>query len=68
MATTITLSAYMSNPVDPILEYTSRSYRVAMSNHADFEGTLEYVKASGAKFVVTDSSTKRTRSRTGTRN
>lgn len=54
--TTITLSAYMSNPSDPVLEYTPRSYRVAMSNHADFGGTLEYVRATGARYVVTDSS------------
>ena len=54
--TTMTLSAYMSRPDDPVLEYTDRSYRVAMSNHADFDGTLEYVRATGAKFVVADNS------------
>jgi hypothetical protein len=25
-----------------------------MSNHADFPGTLEYVEATGARYVVTD--------------
>src|SRR5262249_1076376 len=35
MGTTITLSAYMARPDDPVLEYSDRSYRVAMSNHAD---------------------------------
>jgi putative mRNA 3-end processing factor len=54
--TTVTLSAFMADPYDPVLEYTSRSYRVAMSNHADFDGTMEYIKATGAKYIVTDSS------------
>ena len=27
-----------------------------MSKHADFNGTLEYVKSTGARFVVTDNS------------
>jgi putative mRNA 3-end processing factor len=53
-ATAITLSAFMSAPDDPVLEYTDRSYRVAMSNHADFEGTVEYIRATGARYVVTD--------------
>jgi putative mRNA 3-end processing factor len=52
--TTITLSAYMSKPDDPVLEYSNTAYRVAMSNHADFDGTLAYVQATGAEFVVTD--------------
>ena len=52
--TTVTLSAFMSRRDDPVLEYTDRAYRVALSNHADFNGTLEYVQATGAKFVVTD--------------
>lgn len=53
-ATTITLSAYMVNGQEPVLEFSQRAYRVAMSDHADFDGTLEYVRATGAKFVVTD--------------
>jgi hypothetical protein len=44
----------MAKPDDPVLEYSERSYRVALSNHADFDGTLAYVEATGAKFVVTD--------------
>ncbi len=52
----IVLSSYMSDPNDPVLEYSDRSYRVALSNHADFEGILKYVKASGASLVVTDNS------------
>jgi len=54
--TVITLSAYMTSPNDPVLQFSEQSYRVAISNHADFEGTLEYVKATGAKQVITDNS------------
>ncbi len=56
LGTAITLSAYMTRPDDPVLEYSERAYRVALSNHADFNGTLEYVRATGAKYVVTDNS------------
>jgi hypothetical protein len=35
-------------------EYSERSYGIALSNHADFFGTLEYVEATGAQRVVTD--------------
>jgi putative mRNA 3-end processing factor len=51
----LTLSAYMSNPDDPIAEFSDRAFGVALSNHADFDGTLAYVEATGAKFVLTDS-------------
>jgi putative mRNA 3-end processing factor len=51
---TITLSAYMSNSDTPLLQYSERAYRVALSNHADFEGTMAYVEATGASYVVTD--------------
>jgi|GEM_PF-352977 len=54
--TVIVLSAYMTSPDEPLLEFSERSYRVAISSHADFEGTLEYVKATGATEVVTDNS------------
>ena len=50
----IALSAYFSRPDTPVVEYSARAYGVAMSNHADFEGTLEYVSATNARFVVTD--------------
>jgi putative mRNA 3-end processing factor len=53
-ATTINLSAYMSRPDDPVMEYSESSFQVALSNHADFPGTIEYVRATGAKYVVTD--------------
>ena len=52
----IVLSAYMNKTNDPVIEYSERGYSVALSNHADFNGTLEYVKATGAKLVVTDNS------------
>ncbi len=52
---TIVCSAYsMSREDHPLLQYTDRSYRVALSNHADFNETLDYVEATGATKVVTD--------------
>jgi len=50
----IQLSAYMSRPDDPVMEYSDCSFSVALSNHADFNGTLDYIKATKAKYVVTD--------------
>lgn len=50
----ITLSAYFTHPDNPMTEYSERAFAVAMSNHADFEGTLEYIRSTNAKFVVTD--------------
>lgn len=50
----MTLSAYFTRPDEPVIEYSDRSFGVALSNHADFDGTLEYIRASGAEFVVTD--------------
>ena len=52
--TMIFLSAYMNRTSDPVIEYSHRSYSVALTNHADFNGTLEYIMATGAKDVVTD--------------
>lgn len=52
--TSITCSAYMVNTDHPLLQFSKRAYRVALSNHADFEGTLAYVEATGAKRIVTD--------------
>jgi hypothetical protein len=51
---TINLSAYMARPDDPVMEYSDCSFCVALSNHADFDGTLEYIRATKAKYVVTD--------------
>jgi len=52
--TSITCSAYMVASDNPLLQFSDRAYRVALSNHADFNETLAYVKATGAKEVVTD--------------
>jgi putative mRNA 3-end processing factor len=52
--TAINLSAYMTEEDDPVLEFSERSFRVAMTCHADFKGTLEYIAATGAKTVITD--------------
>jgi putative mRNA 3-end processing factor len=54
--TTIILSGFMTQPDDPVLEFSPRAVRVAMTDHADFDGTLAYVRASGAKLVITDNS------------
>ena len=50
----IVLSAFMNRTNDPVIEYSERGYLVALSNHADFNGTLEYIGATGATYVVTD--------------
>lgn len=52
--TSVTCSAFMANGDDPLMTYSDRSYSVAMSNHADLTETLEYVRATGARVVVTD--------------
>ena len=62
------LSAYFTRPDQPITEYSDRAFGVALSNHADFYGTLEYVRASGAKFVVTRQYPRRERLRPCNRN
>jgi putative mRNA 3-end processing factor len=51
---TIVLSAFMVPKGHVVLERSERAFRVALSNHADFQGTLDYVKATGAKKVITD--------------
>jgi putative mRNA 3-end processing factor len=51
---TIVLSGFLAHKRDPVTEYSERAYSVALSNHADFWGTLEYVRATGAKYVMTD--------------
>src|SRR5262249_16928149 len=50
----VTISAYMAERTHPLTIYSDRAYKVAMSNHADFNGTLEYIRMTGAKRVVTD--------------
>jgi hypothetical protein len=56
MASTIKLSAFMATADDPVVRYSDKAYGVAISNHADFLGTLEYVKATHAESVVVDNS------------
>ena len=53
-ATTIKCSAFLSRGDSPFFALSDRSYSVALSDHADFNGTLAYVKATGASEVVTD--------------
>ncbi|MDG6909764.1 MAG: hypothetical protein JRN08_05295 [Nitrososphaerota archaeon] len=55
-AYSVTLSAYAVPKEDPVLEYNERSCRAALTDHADFNGTVAFVKASGAARVLTDSS------------
>jgi putative mRNA 3-end processing factor len=50
----IAVGGFGMGPEDPVLVRTPRSFRVALSNHADFEQTLEYVAATGAQLVITD--------------
>lgn len=53
-ATSIKLSAYMSRLDDPIMQYSEKAFCVAISDHADYKGTLEYVHATQAKKIMTD--------------
>ncbi|MDE0509746.1 MAG: hypothetical protein OXI17_14100 [Gammaproteobacteria bacterium] len=52
--TSISCSAYMTKPDNPVIEYSERAFGVALTNHADFEDTIEYIRATGAKKVITD--------------
>ena len=52
--TYVNLSAYAVHFEEPARWHSERSVSIAFSNHADFRGTLEYVEATGASFVVTD--------------
>lgn len=51
--TKIYLTKYRTG-MEPYEESPENVFRVGLSNHADFLETLEYVEATGAKFVVTD--------------
>ncbi len=55
-ATSIILKAYMSRLGNPVVEYSEKSFCVALSDHADYEETLEYVRTTGARKVITDNS------------
>lgn len=52
--TSIILSAQMSSVTDPVLQYSDSAFCVALSDHADFDGTLAYIQATGARLVLTD--------------
>lgn len=52
--TAINLSAFMASSTDPVLEISPRAFSVAMTCHADFDGTLRYIEATGAQYVITD--------------
>lgn len=52
--TIVVCSAFMAEFDDPLKAYSNRAYSVAMSNHADFTETLEYIEATKARVVVTD--------------
>ena len=52
--TSISCSAFMTRPDNPVIEYSERAFGVALTNHADFDGTIEYIRATGAKKVITD--------------
>ena len=52
--TSVTCSAFMASADHPLMRYSERAYRVALSNHADFDETIAYVEATGAKRVITD--------------
>lgn len=43
----------------PFGEVRPNNYIASLSNHADFDGSLQFIRESGAKFVVTDNSTPR---------
>jgi len=50
----ISLSAYTTGNHDPVLDYGNGDCRIAFTDHADFEGTLNYVAATGADVVWAD--------------
>lgn len=51
-ASKVSLSAYAVPRETPILDYGNGDFRVALTDHADFAGTLEYVRASKAPKVL----------------
>lgn len=53
--TCINLKAIFGRHPYPIVDHGNNSFTIAYSSHADFEGTIEYVRASNAKRVLTES-------------
>jgi len=50
----VTLSAHMATPSNPLTAYGNGDFCLALTDHADFPGTIEYILATGAKKVWTD--------------
>jgi putative mRNA 3-end processing factor len=50
----ITLSAYMSSNDHPLTRYDNGDCCVALTDHADFNGTMEFIRATGARAVYTN--------------
>jgi putative mRNA 3-end processing factor len=50
----IQLSAYISSPSHPLTKYDNGDYCVSLTDHADFMGTMEYIRATGATVVYAD--------------
>lgn len=50
----ITLSAWHTSTSDPTIDYGNGDYCLAYTDHADFDGTLQYIAATGAQKVWTD--------------
>lgn len=53
--TNINLTASWVQGSAPLLKISNSTYNIAVTDHADFLGTLEYIKETGAKVVITDS-------------
>ena len=53
--TRIFLSAFMVPREDPVLELSNGTIRIALTDHADFHGTIELIKAVEPACVVADS-------------
>ena len=52
--TVVKLSAFGLRSRGPVATFSEKSHVVGLSNHADFNGTIEFVRSTGAQFVVTD--------------
>ena len=53
--TIINLTANWVNSPNPYIEISDTTYNIGISDHADFNETLEYVRETEAKIVLTDS-------------
>ena len=52
--TVVKLSAFGLRSKGPVATISEKSHIVGLSNHADFNGTMDFVRRTGAQFVVTD--------------